>query len=94
MVRSRQLTKEELFAKYGRGEALRVVYFNELQLLRAQIERYDATLEYSRKRFNGDVEQTIRDEIEQLGKDITSYEFLGRYLQREIRRAIMRRDEF
>jgi hypothetical protein len=94
MVRSRQLTKEDLFARYGRGEALRVVHFNELQLLRAQIERYDATLEYSWKRFNDDVEQTIRSELEQLGKAITSYECLGRYIQREIRRTIMRKGEF
>jgi hypothetical protein len=38
MVRSQMLTKEELFARYGRGEALHAVYINDLQLLRAQIK--------------------------------------------------------
>jgi hypothetical protein len=85
MGRSLVLIRFDLFAKYGRGEALFAAYFNELQLLRAQIERCDATLEHSWKCFNDHVEQTIRHEPEQLGKAITSHELLGQHLQPEPR---------
>lgn len=93
MVHSQMLTKEELFVRYGRGEALHVVYSNELRLLRAQIESYDATLECSRKCWNNYVECIRRDEPEHISRAIMYYGLLGQHLEREIRRLIMRRDE-